>query len=215
MGTYVGIDRRTGQYMLHTGEGMVYARTVFRLPEANKWDKDELAKIKATPWSLHTPKDPEVVFKEKKDVEQQEETKSKITIARQPHLKASDFVEYGLTRGCPKCDHEISYGPGRTGKPHSQACKLRMIAELAKTPAGQARIAAASERLDRTVRELGEQHRTDVPQGEKETVVQHQTPPAFETPVEFVPLEPRPQEFRDIIEDTVKEHVSREAPPFG
>ena len=49
LGTYVGIDRRTEQYMIHYGDGIAYARTIFRVPEGNKWDKDELAKIKATP----------------------------------------------------------------------------------------------------------------------------------------------------------------------
>ena len=118
------------------------------------------------------------MFKEKKDVEQQD-LKDKITVARQVYIKASDLVEFGLTRGCPKCDHEISYGPGRTSKPHSQTCKARIMGELVKTATGRARIEAATERLDRTVAEMGEQHRTDVPQGENmevRDVVQHQTP---------------------------------------
>ena len=49
VGTYVGVDRRTGQYMIHRGDGIEYARTALRLPESNKWDKDELAKVRATP----------------------------------------------------------------------------------------------------------------------------------------------------------------------
>ena len=48
--------------------------------------------------------------------------------------------------------------------------------ELAKTGEGQARIAAAAERLDNTVSELGQRHRDDGPQGEiapAEPMVQH------------------------------------------
>jgi hypothetical protein len=194
--------------MIHCGDGIVYARTILRLPDDNKWSKEELAKIKATPWSLHVPSDPEVVFKEKKEI-RPEEMKDKVIVARQPYLKAADFARYGLTKGCPKCDHEIEYGPGRTSRPHSNACKSRIIGELAKTAEGQARIAAASERLDRTVRELGEKMRTDVSQGENGEMVPHQTPPEFETPVspdvEFIPLDSR-QHGDD-------EHVSREVPP--
>ena len=70
----------------------------------------------------------------------------------------------GLTRGCPKRDHEISYRPGHTSKPHSQTCKNRILAEIAKTPEDQARMAQATEWLDRTVAEMGEMHRTDAPQ---------------------------------------------------
>ena len=69
VGTYVGVYRRTGQYMIHSGDSKVYARTFLRFLEPNKWDKDELAKIRATPWSLHLPEDTEVVFKDKKEVE--------------------------------------------------------------------------------------------------------------------------------------------------
>ena len=43
-----------------------------------------------------------------------------------------------------------------------------MMGELAKTDAGKRRIAAANDRLDRTVAELGQQHRVDLPQGEIE-----------------------------------------------
>ena len=40
------------------------------------------------------------------------------------------------------------------------------MGKLIKTEAGKRRIAAASERLDRTVAEMGQQHRADLPQGE-------------------------------------------------
>ena len=66
-----------------------------------------MANIRATPWSLRVPEDTEVVFKEKRDVENSD-IQGKIIVARQPYLKASDFARYGLTRGCPKCDQEIS-----------------------------------------------------------------------------------------------------------
>ena len=36
---------------------------------------------------------------------------------------------------------------------------------------------------------MGEMHRTDQPQGEKEEMVLNQTPPASETPIEFIPMD--------------------------
>ena len=36
VGSYAGVDRRTGQYMIHRGDGIEYARTVLRFPESNK-----------------------------------------------------------------------------------------------------------------------------------------------------------------------------------
>ena len=103
-----------------------------------KWSTDELAKIRATPWSLHVPKDTEVVFKDKKEGDKTD-IPGRIVIARQFFLKAIDIVKHGLTRGCSKCDHEISYDLGRTSKPHSQTCKTRILAEIGKTPEGQVR----------------------------------------------------------------------------
>ena len=52
-------------------------------------------------------------------------------------------------------------------------------------------------------------HRTDAPQCEKTEMVLHQTPPEFETSVDFVPLDPGRQ--RDIHRE--RENVSGEVPP--
>ena len=62
LGVFIGIDRRKGQYMIHTGTEVKYARTILRLPEVDKWNQKELAKVAATPWELHKPKNLEVVF---------------------------------------------------------------------------------------------------------------------------------------------------------
>ena len=116
-----------------------------RVPEGNKWDKDELAKVRVTPWSLHVPQDAEVVFKEKKQSEAKN-LEDKVIIARNLYVKASDLAEYGLTRGCLKCDHELANGAGRTSQPHSSRCKSRILGELSKTEAGRVGIAAATAR---------------------------------------------------------------------
>ena len=36
-GVFLGIDRRTGQYILHSDEGIKHARTILRVPDAEKW----------------------------------------------------------------------------------------------------------------------------------------------------------------------------------
>ena len=42
LGVVVGVDGRTGQYMVHDGDTVKLARTVIRLPEVIKWDKEAL-----------------------------------------------------------------------------------------------------------------------------------------------------------------------------
>ena len=82
------------------------------------------------------------------------------------------------------------------------------MGELANTPEGRTRIAAAAERLDRTVAELGNQYRGDIPQGEKSASVQYQHEPEVvsEAPIEFIPFD----DARPVREFA---HESGEAPP--
>ena len=185
-GIFVGIDQRTGQYMLFADDGVKLARTITRVPESEKFDKDMLAGVNATPYDLHQPRKPEVVFKEKIDAGTDEFVDKKL-IARQVYLRASDFTEHGMTRGCVKCDHFIKYSSWGTA-PHSKVCRDRITAKLMETEAGRIRIGAAVERLDKTVEHLGQQFREDQPQGEKADV--RQDLPEMIVP-QFVPIESR------------------------
>ena len=161
-GFFLSIDRRTGQHTLYDGESIKLARAAMRFPEADKQDKDALSKVHVTPWDLHNARDLEVVLKEK--VEKDDvDFEDGVALSRQVYIKAQDLQDFGLTIGCPRGFHELQYGPGRTGKPHSQRCRASLMGELGKTDAGRRRIAAASERPDRTVAEMGQRHRADMP----------------------------------------------------
>ena len=79
--------------------------------------------------------------------------------------------------------HQISDVGSR---PHSSACRTIITAELAKTPLGQARIAAASARIDKAVEELGSNTGLMCPRGEKLEMVQHQ--PTVQVVPQFLPI---------------------------
>ena len=87
--------------MLHCGDEVKLARTMMRLPENNKWDKEALSNVHATPWDLLKLRDPEIVFREKTGVEQND-FENKVSLVRQPYIKSSDMEEHAMTRGCPK-----------------------------------------------------------------------------------------------------------------
>ena len=182
-GIFVGIDQRTGQYMIYSGDEIKLARTVVRVPELEKWNKASLAGVSVTPYNLHVPKEAEVVFKDKNEVDQQA-PEPKASLARQIYLRSSDFEQFGMTRGCPTCDHYLMHGSWGT-RPHSAACRTRVTAEIAKSDAGQRRIAAASDRLDRTVEAIGQAFRKDLPQGEKVDVAVDEVVQPL--PAEYVP----------------------------
>ena len=127
---------------------MAMARTTFRLPETNKLQKDELAAVKSTPWSMFQPKEPEVVFQEAMDKIEADHIERTVT-ARNIYIKGADLERYGLTRGCPRCDQQLAYGAGRTTKPHSAACRARILECLQQPEEGRRRIVDANERIDR------------------------------------------------------------------
>ena len=56
---------------------------------------------------------------------------------------------------------------------------------------------------------MGEMHRTDQPQGEKEEMVPNQAPPEFEALIAFVPIAPERQ--REVHRE--HDYVSMEVPP--
>ena len=107
------LDQRTGQYMLFADDGIKLARTITRVPESEKFDREMLAGVGATPYDLHQPRKPEVVFRERVEVGQ-DEFEDAQPIARQIYLRAEDFRAYGLTRGCKKCDHFLKHNAWRT-----------------------------------------------------------------------------------------------------
>ena len=65
----------------------------------------------------------------------------------------------------------MRYGQTKTSAAHSEACRTRIMGELAKTTEGQMRIAAAGSRLARNAYELAGGEKADVVepalQGEK------------------------------------------------
>ena len=66
-------------------------------------------------------------------------------------MSRNDFEDFGYTSGCPRCDHELKWGPGRTSRPHSERCRSRIMAELAKTDVGRLRLGLAADRMDRSM----------------------------------------------------------------
>ena len=184
-GVFLGIDKRTGQYILHSDDGIKFARTILRVADSEKWNTEVVQKVNATPQSLHEPREPEVIFRE--PVPRAEDPPAKQAVARQVYISKRDLELHGYTQGCPRCDHARDYGYGRTSRPHSLVCRSRLMTEIAKTAEGQNRIARATERLDQTNWEMTRDDATrDRSQGEMAggaAGAASTTPADFEPPV--------------------------------
>ena len=86
---------------------------------------------------LTTSKAPTVIFKEQ--VEAREVPVEAVRRACRVYLKPTDFEgpwSFVFADCCPKCEHMMRYGGGRTSAAHSDRCRNRIILVLAKTPEG-------------------------------------------------------------------------------
>ena len=156
-GIFVGIDARTGQYMLYADDTIKLARTVVRVPTSDKWDKSMLQNVRVTPYSMHTPKPAEVVFQQRDGGDDPDIPPDRESMTKKLYLRPSDFVgpdSFGLTRGCRKCDYFLKRGTWSTA-PHSDECRSRVEIELSKTTDGKRRLALVKDRHDRAAHDLG------------------------------------------------------------
>ena len=71
-----------------------------RMPDVQKFDRDRIAAISSTPWSIHEAANPDGVFVEKTVTEKTEE---RITKARKMYIRQADLDVFGYTAGCKKC----------------------------------------------------------------------------------------------------------------
>ena len=47
----------------------------------------------------------------RKSDEEKVEFPNKVFMATQVYIKPNDIEQFGMTRGCPRCDHHVAYGP--------------------------------------------------------------------------------------------------------
>ena len=149
-GIFLGICPVTGQYILHsTAKRKVQmARTIKALPDRDKWSASDIEAVLASPYDLHNAKDQGVTFQDR-PVQEDDIEVPRSRLVRKLYIKGEDIRAFGYTDGCPKCDHDQRYGPGRTTRGHSDACRARIVDCLSKSPEGQRRLAAADERANR------------------------------------------------------------------
>ena len=158
-----------------------------QLPDPQQWNFERLSNLKITPWSNFKVDDPEARFREYDRVDKSV-PEDAVAKARRVYIRQKDLEDFGYTDGCKRCDHTIAYGPNKTSVPHTEACRRRLMDEMSKTPAGQARLAQMTERENQFLENRFE--KGDFAQGEKHENVDIEdgrAPPSFQR---FVALDP-------------------------
>eukprot|EP00973_Karenia_brevis_P061296 8525421-Karenia_brevis.AAC.1 len=52
-GFFVGVNRRSNEFMISTVDGIVKSRSIKRIPKEEKWSNDNLRWVKWAPWKRH------------------------------------------------------------------------------------------------------------------------------------------------------------------
>ena len=161
-GLFLGIDNITGQYKLFPDGQIKFSRTIRRMPDPEKFQLDRVKDVMLTPWEARVSKSEDVIFRERIDAEQKliAAREQAIRQIKRAPLKRSDIDDFGHTPGCPKCEHSLRYGCGRTSQPHSEACRTRMYDKFLTTEKGQQRIARMGQRRLEVMTEYLEQSET-------------------------------------------------------
>ena len=107
--------------------------------DSRNWNADDLAKIRVTPWQMHVPTKPGVVFQDQR-VDDQKALPDAPVVPRRIYFKPNDFDQYGYTAGCARCEQARKHGHGQTSKPHTETCRARIMRELATSAEGRERI---------------------------------------------------------------------------
>ena len=144
-GIWLGLDQRTEEVIIGTPSGIVKCRSVRRRPEPERWNTDAVLAIRGTPWEPTPGVDPELL---RAAVRPPQDVDSPLGLevpvaepglgARRANLFAADFVKHGYTQGCGACRSLQESGSSRKG--HNHLCRVRMEAELMKSPEGKERI---------------------------------------------------------------------------
>ena len=133
-GIFLEICPSTGQYILHCVERNMIkiTRTIKCLPDQAKWNAENIEVVRVSPYDLHRSAEPGVMFQGRPAREGDADQPKEKPTGRNICIKGEDIRAVGYTEGCPKCDHERRYGPGRTTKGHSDVRRSRNVAELGK-----------------------------------------------------------------------------------
>ena len=158
-GVYLGCRGHDGQAIVGTHRGVLRCRTVRPVDAGSKWDASFVDTMKGTPWA---PDGNNVgVINIRVDVPKSEEVErmprplemGPEVARRRMKLTKQDFAQHGMTARCPGCAAIRRGGPAAN---HTERCRERVEAEIAKTPEGATRLERAKHRFDEAVAEAFE-----------------------------------------------------------
>ncbi len=149
-GVFVGYHRSSNSYRIATENGfIVKSRSLQSRPMEERWSAEALTAVVSTPWDLR-----ETTAAERVEVGPRVEAHHAPAAEAGPKPRRLRITkrlleEHGYTEACEQCIHVRSFGEAKGGLPHSEACRKRIVEEMAKTSAGAAKLKEQESKLDR------------------------------------------------------------------
>ena len=122
---YLGLVPMTNEFYLWTGDAVVRARSVRRLPEANRWDKEGIEAMTQFPWETEGRHRPRVIFEDKEPDAPPDTDHPPTPRQRHLYVRKIDLMKHGFTEGCRRCE-SMRAGKGNNPGSHSDACRSRI-----------------------------------------------------------------------------------------
>ena len=165
---WVGINEPTAENVVILQSGRAATvRTAFRKPAEDRWNLEQVLKVKAIPSNpnLANPGEEIIVLKPHDEAESKSgkdlpDTFSHNLIKKLRNFKLTKriFEDYGYIEGCMGCEATQF---GTTGRTHSTHCRQRILEELQKTEEGGKTLSDVEERLSKRKDELKEKTESD------------------------------------------------------
>ena len=130
-GIFVGVRRRSNEVMVATREGVIFVRSVKRVPVEHRWGEDNVQWVKWAPWRRYREAEdadgevPEGVPAEEVAGSSGSKVvfvRTKEVAPREFYISKKDAEKFGHTRGCGGCS---SWARGLSRQPHTEACRER------------------------------------------------------------------------------------------
>ena len=86
---------------------------------------DAIQEVPVTPWELHSPKEPVVVFREQAEGKLQQAVDDLVRQVRRARIKKEDLDRYGYTEGCPRCMN-TQVGDTISTSNHWESCRRKI-----------------------------------------------------------------------------------------
>jgi hypothetical protein len=154
-GIFLGVQDRSDEALIGISSGVVKCRDIRRQSDDRRWDKDLVLAISVTP-SQPTEGSADMRVKtyispglDDPTIPLPAATLRVGQGARRVKLLRQDFERAGLTIGCNGCKAMSRRAAGAVN--HSEACRARVQADMAKYPDAVARMAQAEDRLNEDV----------------------------------------------------------------